>query len=320
MSKVTVVVPNYNGKKFIKKCLSHLSEQEYKDFRVIVVDNGSEDESFNAVYEYVDEMDVELVKLDSNYGFSRAVNEGIIRSDSEYVILLNNDAYVGKSCIKELVQVMEMDREEKIFSAQALMLQYGEGNKVDSAGDYFCALGWGFSKGKDGNALKYTKVKEVFSSCAGAAIYRMSVFDEIGLFDENFFAYLEDMDIGYRGKLAGYRNVLVPKARVLHVGSGSSGSRHNEFKVRLSSRNSLLVMYKNFSVTQWIINLPLILLGIIIKILFFARKKLAKAYIKGLVSAFFTFKKVKRTKPVSRCYVSKIERELIRNIFLRLIK
>ena len=318
MSKVTVVVPNYNGQGYIDKCLLHLCKQEYDDFKVIVVDNGSQDDSYNNVYKYSDDLDIELVKLDSNYGFSKAVNEGIIRADSEYVILLNNDAYAGKNFIQELVK--KMDSDNKIFSAQALMLQYSDHNHVDSAGDYFSALGWGFSKGKDGNALKYTKDKMIFSSCAGAAIYRMSILDEIGLFDENFFAYLEDMDIGYRAGLAGYSNVLAAKAKVLHVGSGSSGSRHNAFKVRLSSRNSILVMYKNFSVGQWIVNFPLVIMGILIKILFFARKKLAKEYIKGIVSAFFILKKVKRTKPVSKNIVFRIEHELLVNVFLRIVK
>ncbi len=318
MSKVTVVVPNYNGHEYIDKCLLHLCKQEYSDFKVIVVDNGSQDDSYNSVYKYSDELDIELVKLNSNYGFSRAVNEGIIRADSEYVILLNNDAYAGKKFIQELVN--KMDSDDKIFSAQALMLQYANRNLVDSAGDYFSALGWGFSKGKDGKALKYTRDRKIFSSCAGAAIYRMSILDEIGLFDENFFAYLEDMDIGYRARLAGYRNVLATKARVLHVGSGSSGSRHNAFKVSLSSRNSILVMYKNFTVGQWIINLPFVVIGILIKLLFFARKKLAKDYIKGIVSALFTLKKVKRTKIVNKCTAMKIERELFVNIFSRLVK
>lgn len=318
MSKVTVVVPNYNGQGYIDKCLLHLCKQEYDDFKVIVVDNGSQDDSYNNVYKYSDDLDIELVKLDSNYGFSKAVNEGIIRADSEYVILLNNDAYAGKNFIQELVK--KMDSDNKIFSAQALMLQYSDHNHVDSAGDYFSALGWGFSKGKDGNASKYTKDKMIFSSCAGAAIYRMSILDEIGLFDEKFFAYLEDMDMGYRARLAGYYNVLAAKARVLHVGSGSSGSRHNEFKVRLSSRNSLLVMYKNFTIGQWIINFPLVIMGILVKILFFARKKLAKAYIKGIVSAFFTFKNVKRTKIANKCNVVKLQRELYANVFSRLVK
>ena len=318
MSRVTVVIPNYNGIKYIDKCLQHLCRQEYRDFKVIVVDNDSKDDSYNNVYKYTDDLDIELVKLDDNYGFARGVNEGIIRADSEYVVLLNNDAYAGKHFIQELVS--KMDSDEKIFSAQALMLQYSDHSIVDSAGDYFSALGWGFSKGKDGKSLKYTKDREIFSSCAGAAIYRMSILDEIGLFDENFFAYLEDMDIGYRARLAGYRNVLAAKAKVLHVGSGSSGSRHNAFKVGLSSRNSLLVMYKNFTPGQWIVNFPLVVSGILIKIVFFARKKLAKEYIKGIVSALFTFKKVKRMKPINKRIVMKIEHELFTNVFSRLVK
>ena len=158
----------------------------------------------------------------------------------------------------------------------------------------------------------------MFSSCAGAAIYRKSVFETIGYFDEVFFAYLEDMDIGYRAKLHGYRNVFVPEAKVLHVGSGSSGSRYNEFKTKLAARNSMLVMYKNFAGWQFLVNIPFILAGIILKSAFFAKQKLLKAYLKGILEAFVTAGKVERQKS---CDIKKnygtIQRELMRNILVR---
>lgn len=294
MSKVTVVIPNYNGIAFMDKCLSCLLKQNYSDFQIIVVDNASEDNSELILNEYKNELDISLIKHTKNEGFSKAVNAGISASNSEYVILLNNDAYGDENFIKELVDKMESD--ERIFSAQALMLQEQRPTLVDSAGDGFSAFGWGFSKGKDKIASMYNKDTEIFSSCAGAAIYRKSALEEIGYFDETFFAYLEDMDLGYRARLKGYINVLASKAIVYHVGSGSSGSRHNAFKVKLSSRNSFLLMYKNFAWWQWPLNFLLIGIGYIIKVIFFKRKGLHKEYIAG-VKEFAQYKrKVGKTK------------------------
>lgn len=315
MYKASVVIPNYNGEKYIDECMNALRKQREQDFEVILVDNASEDKSI-AAFEVYNDLNIRTITLDENYGFSRAANEGIKASESEYVILLNNDTHVGKNFVGALVDAM--DEDDNIFSAQAHMLQYSDRTITDSAGDYFCALGWGFSRGKDEKASKFTERRDVFSSCAGAAIYRKSVFETIGYFDEVFFAYLEDMDIGYRAKLHGYRNVFVPEAKVLHVGSGSSGSRYNEFKTKLAARNSMLVMYKNFAGWQFLVNIPFILAGIILKSAFFAKQKLLKAYLKGILEAFVTAGKVERQKS---CDIKKnygtIQRELMRNILIR---
>ena len=125
------------------------------------------------------------------------------------------------------------------------MIQFHDRDIMDDAGDYYCALGWAFARGTGKPAENYKKVTEVFSACAGAAIYRRCIFEEIGLFDEIHFAYLEDLDIGYRAKIHGYKNYFAPDAVVCHKGSAASGSRHNAFKVDLSSKNSVYVIYKN---------------------------------------------------------------------------
>lgn len=318
MSKVTIVIPNYNGKEYMDKCMKCLAAQEYKDFNVIIVDNASEDGSQEIPLQYRDCLNVEVVQFYENLGFSAAVNEGIVKSQAEYVILLNNDAYAGKSFVKELVN--KLDSDSKIFSAQALMLQYNDRKLVDGAGDYFSAMGWAFARGKDKSAEYYTEDMELFSCCAGAAIYRRAVFDEIGLFDEAFFAYLEDMDVGYRARLHGYRNVLAARAKVLHVGSGSTGSRHNSFKVKLSARNSFLVMHKNFTIWQWIVNMPFIITGFIIKTIYFIPKGLTGDYLGGVFSASSKKKELVKTQAVDRRIYGKLEKELLKNCFLRLQK
>ena len=162
------------------------------------------------------------------------------------------------------------------------MISLHDPYKLDGAGDLYCALGWAFSRGKDQPADAYEKPDRIFSACAGAALYRREVFEKIGYFDENHFAYLEDMDIGYRANIYGYHNRYAPDAKVYHAGSAASGSRHNEFKVNLSSRNSIYLIFKNMPLLQMLINLPFLLLGYLIKGLFFTLKGMGGVYLKGL--------------------------------------
>ncbi len=115
-----------------------------------------------------------------------------------------------------------------------------------------------------------------FTSCAGAAIYRKKIFEKIGYFDEEHFAYLEDIDVGYRARINGYENWYAPKAIVYHIGSGTSGSRYNHFKTRYSSRNNIYLIYKNMPFLQILLNLPFLILGFGMKILFFTQKRNGK--------------------------------------------
>lgn len=313
MRKVSIVIPNYNGAKFIPECFEALKKQSFKDFDVIFADNASEDESIKLAKECAGELSLRLIELDINYGFAKAVNEGIKASDAEYVILLNNDTKAGAHFARELLAAIEGG--DDIFSAQAHMLQYNDSRLTDSAGDYFSLPGWAFSRGKDKPARLYREDCEIFSSCAGAAIYRRDIFEKIGYFDEKFFAYLEDVDIGYRARLNGYRNIFAHKAKVLHVGSGASGSRHNSFKVSLAARNSVFVMYKNFAPWQKAVNFIPVLIGIIIKALYFTSKGLGKDYIKGIFSAIGGLSDIKKPEFSEICvYNSKLaQKELCRN-------
>lgn len=279
--KATVVIPNYNGIRYLKGCLDALQKQTCQDFSVLVVDNGSTDGSYELLAEYPE---VEKLRFEENKGFCGAVNAGIKMTESEYVILLNNDTQVRADFVKALLSAMEQD--PKIFSVSAKMLNMQKPELMDDAGDLYCALGWAFARGKGKPAGDYTARCSIFAACGGAAIYRKSVFDEIGLFDEKQFAYLEDLDIGYRARIYGYCNRYEPQAEVLHAGSGFSGSRYNTFKVNLSSANSVYVIGKNMPLLQILINLPFLLTGFAIKILFFLIKGLGITYIKGLGRGF----------------------------------
>lgn len=280
--KTTVVVPNYNGMQYIENCLASLTVGQENDFEMIIVDNGSTDGSREWISEHYP--DITMITYQENTGFCGAVNAGILAAKTEYVILLNNDTTVEEDMVKQLEEFM--DRHPDAFSAGAKMLSMTEPEKIDDAGDFYCALGWAFARGKGKSAEKYEKEGQVFFACAGAAIYRKDILKQIGIFDKVHFAYLEDLDIGYRARIYGYNNYYAPKAACYHAGSGASGSRYNRFKVNLSSANSIYVIGKNMPFLQVIFNLPLLLIGFLIKMLFFICKGMGITYIRGLYRGF----------------------------------
>lgn len=280
MKEITVVIPNYNGMKYLPECIGALENQEpaTPDFTVLVVDNGSTDGSV----EYLQEQCpmVETIFLSENTGFCHAVNVGIEAAQTPYIILLNNDTKVYSGFVKKLHEAIGKD--EKIFSVSAKMLMWDKPEMIDDAGDRYCVLGWAYGRGKGKAAADFDESVEVFSACGGAAIYRKSVFEEIGLFDEEHFAYLEDLDMGYRARIYGYCNTYEPGAQVLHFGSASTGSRYNERKTELASANNIYVIFKNMPLLQLLWNLPFLLAGFFVKFLFFCRKGMGRLYLKGL--------------------------------------
>lgn len=278
MTDVTIVIPNYNGIAYLEACLRSVFHQTDVLPEVIVVDNGSTDESREYIREHFPEC--RLICLDQNYGFCRAVNEGIKRAKSPYVILLNNDTQVRPDFAGQLLRAIRKD--ERRFSCAALMLKYRERDLVDNAGDYYCALGYAVTRGKGRPAVKYQKGCRIFSSCAGAAIYRKDLVEKLGGFDEAHFAYLEDLDLSWRARIHGYCHWYTPEAVVYHVGSATSGSRYNRFKVLHSAGNNVYLIYKNMPFLQILLNAPLLLAGFFIKYLFFVRKGLGRAYLEGL--------------------------------------
>lgn len=279
--KSTVIIPNYNGMKFIENCMKAMEKETSTSYHICVVDNGSTDGSKEWVKNNCPQ--VQLIELGENTGFCGAVNAGIKATKTPYVILLNNDTEVEYGFVKALEDALESER--KSFSVSAKMVDLYNKEVLDGAGDLYCALGWAFALGKGKNVKdNYTKPQEIFSACGGAVIYNKEVLDYLGGFDQNHFAYLEDCDLGYRAQIFGYRNYYTPHAVVYHAGSGVSGSRHNEFKVALSSKNSVYLIYKNMPVLQVIINLPFLIPGFLVKYLFFIRKGLGHTYSKGILN------------------------------------
>lgn len=286
---ISIIIPNYNGKKYLEGCLDSIYNMQQLDFEVIIIDNASQDDDFEWISQY---SDLQFKQLDKNYGFSRAVNEGIRLAKGEYVLLLNNDTVIEKDFVQELVKTIKKDKQ--IFAVSSKMIAYHNRELIDDAGDEYNLLGWTKKRGDGKSVQSFGAEKRVFSACAGAALYRKSIFDEIGYFDENFFAYMEDVDIGYRANIYGYKNVYCPDAKVYHIGSATSGSRYNAFKVKLAARNNIYVAYKNMPLVQLILNMPFLFIGYLIKYLFFTRKGLGKVYKEGLLEASKSLNKLEK--------------------------
>lgn len=254
MKRVTVVIPNWNGKELLGSCLKSLYHQEFQDFETVVVDNGSTDKSVPFVQERFPQ--VRVIRFEMNTGFSAAVNAGISAAETPYIALLNNDTEVHSLWLKELVEALEADTQAGSVASKILF--FSDRDTVNSAGDEFSFFGVAYQRRlARGDAKIFTEPQYVFSACGAAALYRKELFEAIGPFDEAFFAYQEDVDLGFRAQLAGYRCLFVPKAIVYHKFQMTS-SRVQNLWAYLHERNKYFVLIKNMPVRVLIICLPLI--------------------------------------------------------------
>ena len=301
--RTLVVIPNYNGLRFLDDCMAALDGQTSKNFITLVIDNGSgdSDKDWLTDWQTKDPVHRQLILNPDNLGFSGAVNQGIrwaMERNIEFTLLLNNDTKVRPDFIEALEKRMDKDKETRIFAISSKMVKMHDPSIMDDAGDQYTVLGWQFQRGLDeaSSLPVWNREADVFSACAGAAMYRTSAFAAVGLFDESHFAYLEDIDVCFRARLYGYKVIYFPEAVVLHVGSGTSGSKYNDFKVRLSSRNSVYLLYKNLPAFMIILNILPILSGYLIKQLFFIKKGFGKAYFAGITEGISNTKSLKRAK------------------------
>ncbi len=315
--KVSVVTPNYNGKDFLYAYFESLNKNSNEIGEVIIVDNGSNDGSQEFIRNYREKVDFPIVLIENsqNLGFAEAVNQGISKARYDYIFSLNNDTVVEKSAILELLNLLNTDG--RIFSVSSKMVQFNNPELIDDAGDDYTLLAYTKKRGNNQNLNNFIEVSEIFSSCAGAALYRKDLLEELDGFDSEFFAYMEDVDLGYRARINGYKNLFCPNAIVYHIGSATTGSQYNEFKVRLAARNNVLVVYKNLPIPQKIVNILFLFLGFLIKYLFFLKKGFGPIYLEGLKEGLKTRNKIKKVEFKSKNWKNyfKIEYELIKNTF-----
>ena len=255
-TKVTIVIPVWNGAAWLAACLDALAAQSFRDFAVIVVDNGSTDNSRALVARHAPQ--AASIAWECNRGFAVAVNAGIRASRTEYVALLNMDTLPRPDWLANLVQAMDASAPD-VGGLASKILSMADPAMIDDCGDSLSWQGAAAKRGHGRSAAEFEKGCEILSPCAGAALYRKSFLDELGGFDERFFAYLEDVDLGLRGRLRGYRYLFVPSAEVLHQGHGSGLPQ--ERYVRLITRNRLLLLLKNIPLRLLIRHAPSLLYG-----------------------------------------------------------
>lgn len=252
--KASVIVLNTNEKHHLKGCLPSLMRQAYKDFEVIVVDNGSSDGSVEYVKERFPK--VKVVSNGANLGFAGGNNEGAkvaLRKKPDFVAFLNPDTEVDRNWLKELVKAAS---KEGVGGATSKALLFSERDKLDSGGGAMNFLGYGWSLGYNDKDMGQHKEGETPFVCGGYCIFRREVLEKVGLFDSDYFIYFEDTDLSWRARLAGYRLVFAPKSIVYH----KYMPRFSKRKLYLLERNRIATLLKNYSKRTIILLLP----GIII--------------------------------------------------------
>lgn len=266
MAKVSVLIVNWNSGEMLRRCLSCLSTQTRQPEIVYVVDNDSSDDSASCVADY---SNCRLLSPGVNLGFAAGNNLALRDCDTEFVVLLNPDAYAEPGWLAALHDAAEANPDCASFGSRQLVAERPD--CLDGIGDVYHVSGlvWRQRHGSR-QRPEDLQSREIFSPCAAAALYRRSALEIIGYFDEDHFCYLEDVDLGFRMRLAGYRSLYVPDAIVYHEGSATSGGQHSDFALYYGHRNIVWTYVKNMpSVLFWLF-LPLHLLLNLVAVLMFS--------------------------------------------------
>jgi hypothetical protein len=248
----SVIVVNYNGKRYLKRCMDALRGQTYKNNEVIVVDNGSSDGS--AAYVKTNFPRARVIESRENCGFARGNNVGVRAAKGEFIATLNNDTEAAPGWLEALVGAMMSG--ERAGMCASKMLRMDDPTIIDSTGICVSRSGACWDRGMfERDRGQYEAAEEVFGPCAGAALYRKAMLDETGLFDEDFVSYMEDTDLAFRGRLAGWKCLYVPKAVVYHVHGGTAGYV-SDYTVYYGNRNIVWYPLKDFPLALLLTSLP----------------------------------------------------------------
>jgi GT2 family glycosyltransferase len=236
--EVTVVVLNYNGKKHIRECLDSIFGMDYPQFKVVVVDNASNDGSLDSVKRSYPK--AKIVKYSRNHGFAKAYNMVLEKVESDFIVLLNNDVTVEPGWLRELMPYITDDNDVSAVTPKMLFMKNtGEINAAGGKCDIF-GSGWNRGNGETDNG-QYESVEEVFYANCGAIVIRKNAWKDVGSFDEEYFLYGEDLDWCWRARLKGYRIFYVPHSRIYHEWRASNGPM-----IPLLERNWLTTALKNY--------------------------------------------------------------------------
>ena len=254
MPRVSIVIPTWNGGTVLRECLRTLATQTYTDFEIIVVDNGSADGTRAMLA--AEFPAVRCVPLPENRGFAAATNAGLRAARGGILVCLNNDVECEPRFLEALIAPFDARPEIGFVGAKLLNAHHPE--LIDSAGDAMSLVPWNIGRGQV-DAPEYNEAREMLTACAAAAAYRRELFDRVGLFDEGYFAFFEDVDLGIRAQLAGFRCWYEPKAVVRHRFSATAG-RAPDFKVFLLVRNALKLFFQTMPLRRMACWGPVVLL------------------------------------------------------------
>lgn len=250
---ISIIIINYNGGDLTQRCLNSLKLQDYQDFEVIIVDNGSNDNSLSITD--TSASNITLLELGRNTGFAFSNNRGAELARGEWLILLNNDAFPEPNWLQTLIETQKNQPEFSFFSSH--QINYHHPELLDGTGDMYAVNGRAWRR--DYMALAADNVRssgEVFGACAAAAMYKKSAFDLVGAFDEDYFCHFEDVDLAFRLRLAGYRCFYCAEAKVHHIGSATAGGEQGDFALYQGNRNSVWTFFKCMPLSMLIKYLP----------------------------------------------------------------
>jgi len=311
-SLIDIIIPNWNGEHMLADCLRSLDLQTFPDFTVTVVDNGSTDGSIALLASEFPH--VIVLRYSENRGFTEAVNRGIRESAAPWLLLLNNDMEVAADCLENLRDGIKKYQGYTFFSLK--MMNFHHRRLIDGAGDAVLRGGVGYRLGTmETDSDLYREDRDTFGACAGAGLYSRELFNKAGTFDPDFFAYLEDVDLNFRARRRGMKCRFIASAIVYHIGSATSGSKINDLTVRLSTRNNIHVLLKNYSFIMFIRFLPSIVIYQLMWALFSLLKGMVPAYLKGVYQGIKSAPQaIKKRKEILSCPDNIPEKEFIKMI------
>lgn len=244
-SLFSIIIPNWNGAKFLPTCLDALAKQTYPHIEVIVADNASHDGSQALIQKQYPA--VKLIELPENRGFTGACNAGLEAAQGEFVALLNNDTEVDVGWAAAVVDAFQRHSEIGIVASK--MLLFEKRDHIHTAGDYFTVDGRAGNRGVwQEDKGQFDTEEYVFSACGGSSAYRRAMLDKIGLLDDDFFFSLEDIDLAWRAQLTGWRCLYTPRAIVYHHLSATGGGVTASY---YDGRNLIFTLVKNYPSALW---------------------------------------------------------------------
>ncbi len=281
---ISIIVVAWNSKLYLSHCLSSLSRQTIQDFEVILVDNGSTDNSLDSMKSQWRDLHLVVERLNENLGFAVANNIGVRLARGKYLALLNADAFPEPNWLEGLLKAAEDNPQFTFFASRQIQANAPE--LLDGTGDAYHVSGLAWRQNYNRPAAENgAQPSEVFSACAAAALYLRDDFLKVGGFDEDYFSYFEDVDLSFRLRLTGGRCLYVPQAVVHHIGSASTGN-DSDFSIYHGYRNLVWTFFKDMPTPLFWMYLPRHILMIVYKSAVFLIRRKRSIILKSQLDAF----------------------------------